>query len=111
MIKLHPDEQKWLDQYREALAQKHPGMVLRMLVYGSKARGDAREDSDLDILVVVRDDAINLKRPLRDIGYDLAATSWAVPSIMAYTEQEWDRLKALQSPYRDAVERHGVSVL
>ncbi len=111
MLTLHPEEQSWLDRYRKALEERHPGAVLRMVIYGSKARGDAHEDSDMDVLIIVRNESNGLKRPLRRIGYDLAATSWAVPSIMAYTQAEWERLKTLQSTYREAVERDGVSVL
>ena len=111
MLTLHPEERTWLDEYRKVITERHPGTILRMVIYGSKARGDAREDSDLDVLVVVRDEATALKRPLRRIGYDLAAASRAVPSIMAYTQAEWDRLKGLRSAYRESVERDGVPVL
>ena len=111
MLALHPEERIWLDEYRQALIEQRPGVVVRMLVYGSKARGDAHEDSDIDVLLVLKDEADQLKRPLRHIGYDLAATSYAVPSIMAYTQAEWDRLKTLRSAYREAVEREGVDVL
>ena len=111
MLTLHSDEKVWLDEYRRALVEQRPGTVVRMLVYGSKARGDAREDSDIDVLLVLKDEAEALKRPLRHLGYDLAATSYAVPSIMAYTQAEWDRLKELRSAYREAIERDGVDVL
>ena len=74
-------------------------------------RRDARENSDIDLLLVVRNDAGHLKRPLRHLGHDLAATSYAVPSIMAYTEKEWEELERCRSPFRAAVETHGVSVL
>ena len=112
MLTLHPEEQTWLDEYRKALGERHPGTVLRMVIYGSKARGDAREDSDLDVLIVVRNEATALMRPLRRIGYDLAAASRAVPSIMAYTQAEWDRREeTLKSAYRQSVERDGVTVL
>ncbi len=111
MLMLHPEEQTWLDEYRKALGERYPGAVLRMVIYGSKARGDARENSDLDVLIIVRNEATALKIPLRCIGYDLATESYAVPSIMAYTQAEWDRLEALRSAYRESVERDGITVL
>ena len=111
MLTLDAADQAWLDAFRLELRTRHPGVVAHLAIYGSKARGDAREDSDLDMLLVVRDDAADLKRPLRRIGYDLAAASCAVPSIMAFTQAEWDQLKEIRSPYRESVERDGVSVL
>ena len=111
MLTLHFEERIWLDEYRQALIAERPGAVVRMLVYGSKARGDAHEDSDIDVLLVLKDEAEPLKRPLRHIGYDLAATSHAVPSIIACTQAEWERLGALRSGYREAIERDGVDVL
>ncbi len=111
MLTLHPEERIWLDEYRRALAEQQPGAVARLLVYGSKARGNAHEDSDIDVLLLVKNEAEERKRVLGYIGYDLAATSYAVPSIMTYMQSEWDRLKALRSPYRETVERDGVDVL
>ena len=108
---LHAEEREWLARYRDNLSTRYPGVVARLVLYGSKARGDAREDSDMDVLLVVRNDARHLKRQLRHLGHDLAATSYAVPSIMAYTEREWDELARCSSPFRAAVERDGVSVL
>ena len=111
MLTLDAADQAWLDAYRHELRTRHPGVVKRLVIYGSKARGDAREDSDLNVLIVVRNDASDLKRPLRRIGYGLAVESWSVPSILALTQAEWDRLKEIRSPFPESVERDGVSVL
>lgn len=111
MLALHPDERTWLNAYREAVAEGHSDTVLRMVVYGSKARGDAHEDSDIDVLLIVKNGAGNLKRTLRRIGYDLSATSYAVPSILAYTQDEWDRYGDLGSAFHESVERDAVAVL
>lgn len=108
---LHPEEREWLDQFREMLATRFADVVVNMVLYGSKARGDAREDSDIDVLLVVSDAAAHLKRPVRQLAHELAATSYALPSIVAYTEAEWTRLGRLGSPFRAAVERDGVPVL
>ena len=111
MLALSSEEQTWLDEYRRALNERHAGVVVRMVIYGSKARGDAHADSDLDVLIIVRNDSGALKRTLRDIGYDLAATSWAVPSILAYTQDEWQHRKEKGFPFQRAVERDAVAVL
>ncbi|HEY7491877.1 MAG TPA: nucleotidyltransferase domain-containing protein [Candidatus Tectomicrobia bacterium] len=82
-MRLTSDEQVWLDAYRRVLQEQHPGVVTRMVIYGLKARGDAHPDSDLDVLLIVKNGAAHLKRPLRRLGYELAAMSEAVPSILA----------------------------
>ena len=111
MLNLTQDEQAWLDAYREALDKKHPGMVQEMLIYGSKARGQAHAESDLDVLLIVKNEAGKLKRELRRIGYLLAATADVMPSILAYTQEEWERRKRSGSTFRQAVERDAVRVL
>ncbi len=110
-LQLTPDETTWLAEFRQALSERHPGAVVRMLVYGSKARGESHPDSDVDVLLIVKNDADTLKRPLRDMGYELAATSDAVPSILAYTEDEWRERNEKGYPFQRAVERDAVSVL
>lgn len=110
MLDLKAAEQAWLDEYRRELDLRHPGVVVRMLIYGSKARGDASDDSDLDVLLVVRNGAGRTKRALRELGYSLAVVSDAVPSILAYTQEEWDDRRRRGFPFQAAVERDGVSV-
>lgn len=108
---LTPEEQRWLEAYRKALADQFPGLVEEILIFGSKARGEARPDSDLDVLLIVRNDAAHLKRELRRVGYLLAATGEVVPSIFAYSQQEWESRKNSGSPFRKAVERDAVKIL
>jgi predicted nucleotidyltransferase len=110
MLKLTSDEQAWLDAYREALNKQHPGIVQEMLIYGSKARGQAHAESDVDVILIVKNDAKALKRGLRRIGYLLAAETEVLPSIIAYIQEEWEGRKRSGSTFRKAVERDAVCV-
>jgi hypothetical protein len=74
-------------------------------------RGQAHAESDLDVLLVVKNDTGDLKRELRRIGYRLAATTEVFPSILAYTQEEWESRKRSGSMFRKAVERDAVRVL
>jgi predicted nucleotidyltransferase len=111
MLQLTAEEQAWLNAYRKALDTKHPGAVHEILIYGSKARGQAHAESDLDVLLVVKNESGKLKRELRRIGYLLAATADVLPSILAYTQDEWESRKRSGSTFRQAVERDAVRVL
>ena len=52
---LQPDERLWLENYVERLNKAPGGLFKRLVVYGSKARGDAGPTSDVDVLVLVGD--------------------------------------------------------
>src|SRR5262245_28348928 len=108
MMSLNPAEKTWLSAYRDALTNACRGQVLRLALFGSKARGDDHPGSDLDVLLIVKDALGARKRELRRIGYRLSATGEVVPSILVYTESEWSNRKRSRSPFRRAVERDQV---
>jgi predicted nucleotidyltransferase len=109
-MKLTRADRRWIKVYRRQLSEQFPDMVAEVLIYGSKARGEAGPDSDLDVLLIVHDDAAESKREMRKIGYLLDPHGEVIPSIMAYTRTEWKELKKTGSPFRRAVERDGVDV-
>ena len=110
MLSLTADEQARLDEYRNALMRRYPGVVRRMIVCGSKARGDSHVDSDIDIMIVVRNDAAHLQLPLRELGHDLATFRTAMPSMFVYTEEKWRYGVKIGFPYHRNVEREGIDV-
>ena len=108
-MNLLPEEQSWLESFIRTIQQRFPDKIKRVIVYGSKARGDAGPDSDLDVLVVLKDDTVS-RAGVRLIGYELALQTDVVPSILVYTIQELEQRREHRSVFIEAVEREGVVV-
>ena len=53
-MKLTPKEKKALKEFKKELEKKLKTNLVQMVLFGSKARGDARKDSDIDVLIVVK---------------------------------------------------------
>lgn len=79
-------------------------------LYGSRARGDAREDSDWDLLVVLdkpkieQEDYDNVLYPLTALGWDLG--EMIIPVL--YTKEEWQQNS--YTPFYKAVEEEGILI-
>lgn len=110
MLTLNEDEKIWLDRYRTALDIKYPGNVLDMIVFGSKARGDSHSDSNLDILLIIREGDWKLKWEIEGLGYELAIGTQAIPTIAILTEAENKHRLEQESSFLETVQKERISV-
>lgn len=103
-------EMAWLDEFQKNLDLAYPGLVRNIAVFGSKARGDAREDSDLDLLIVIREGDWRLKKAVSKIGHDRAPWFDTVPSMVIYTENEYKHRLDCDDSFVKTVREEGVTV-
>lgn len=103
-------EELWLRNYRETLAREFPGIVDQIIIFGSKAKGTSTEESDLDLLVVIREGDWRVKDGITQPGYLLAVDTNSVPSIIVLTREEWESLRRREAPFWQTVQRDGVVV-
>lgn len=108
-MSLNENERRWLASYKDSLRREFPGADARLMVYGSKARGDDGPHSDLDILVLIVEGDGETKRKIRHLGHILALAADAAPSILVYTQDEWSSRERSGSFFRRAVMRDGVA--
>ncbi len=80
-----------------------------VILYGSRARGDARPVSDWDFLILTDQPVTwNLVRTLRNRLYDLELETDHIISSIIRTRQEWDSPKYSVLPFKKEVEQQGV---
>ena len=83
-----------------------------VILYGSYARGDFDDESDIDILVRVycsREELRPYKQFLTDLGSDLSLLHDVTVSILAFDTETFDKYKAAM-PFLVNVEKEGVRV-
>lgn len=106
---LEPAESLWLESYLERLKKAPGGFLKRLVVYGSKARGDAGPTSDLDVLVLVGE-APDAVRNARDLIYGDDDPDDVDHNVVVRTEADWLRDIDNELPFPRNVEAEGVQV-
>lgn len=82
------------------------GAPRRVVLFGSYARGDADDNSDLDLMIIEDDCA--LPRHLRATAYRMALTGLHPrKDIMVYTSAEVDRCQAVEMAFVTTALREG----
>lgn len=80
-----------------------------VILYGSRARGDANEYSDYDILILVNGSAdIALDKRFVEQVFPLELDSGVVLTLMTYSKQQWDTPLYRAMPFHKNVDRDGV---
>ena len=90
-------------------ARRRFGPRLRALtLFGSRARGEGHEHSDVDVLVVVDDLTHAETRELTDLCGDLLTELSVLLSPLAVPTQHWEQLETLERRIVSEIARDGV---
>lgn len=78
-------------------------------LYGSRARGDAREDSDWDILVLSPRKKLSFKDEERFMDHicDLIVETGQVVQLFAYGEEDWHKHHSV-TPFYQSIKSEGI---
>jgi uncharacterized protein len=100
------DQQKILKEIKRIVLDKEP--TAKIYLYGSRARGTMKPDSDWDLLILLNKDKIttDLEKSVTYPLYDLEFEIGEVISPMVYSEKEWNTKHKI-TPFYSNVMREG----
>ena len=98
--------------FKRRLTDYVRAFVAKLIVFGSRARGEASEDSDLDLIVLVTAKTPGIERALDDIAYRVMWEYDFKPMIAlkVFTESEFNDASARGFSFYQHVLKEGILV-
>ncbi len=98
-----------VDKISQLIHQVEPTALA--ILYGSEARGDARSDSDIDVLILLDGDKRDLKREdyLSGELYEIELASGITISPMIMLRKKWEQ-RPFKTPFYINVMNEGVRI-
>ena len=102
-------DQHIIQLIRERIIQKDP--TAEVILYGSRARGDARTDSDWDVLILLNRKKVDkkLEQSFRHHLLDVELEISQPISVYVYSKTEWEK-KYLITPFYRSIKKEGIKI-
>lgn len=84
--------------------------VADMRLFGSYARGDATDGSDIDVLVVLRSRDHHARRVAYDLSADLSFELGITLSPVVFDAPTWHKYQQQERPLARAIDREGIAL-
>ena len=97
------DSKTILKKIKMIVKEKAPSS--KIYLYGSRARGTARNNSDWDLLILLKNDKITpeIEKEITYSLYDLEFDTGEIISPMVYSENEWNTKYRITSFYSNVM--------
>lgn len=110
LMKLSEKEKSALSFFKKELKKRLGKDKIRLTLYGSKARGDFHDDSDIDILVVSEKLTAKKHQIISDLATDIFLETQIDVSPHIYSREEYQKLVSLQTPFMLSIQRDGIII-
>lgn len=89
---LSPIEWSTLKRYTGKVRSLYGDRIYKMILFGSRVRGEGNEDSDLDVAVIIATKELYLQRGLYDIATELWLETEIKISPLLFSIEEFAKL-------------------
>jgi predicted nucleotidyltransferase len=105
-MKLAENEEQALKRLRGELFARYP--IIDFRLYGSKARGEKRQDSDLDVMIELPDYDRAIVEEIDDIVYRINLEHDVFISALVFGKDELEEGPMSESPIYKVIQREGI---
>ncbi|HID63736.1 MAG TPA: nucleotidyltransferase domain-containing protein [Anaerolineae bacterium] len=116
MIASHPGhlndtERKALVEFTRLIQEQLDGVLLSVHLFGSKARGEGTPESDIDVLIVVKDASWKIRKQILHLAADICLEYDLNLSPRVWSLSHFHEMQELQSPLYQNIQRDSIELL
>jgi len=108
---LSEQEQKVALEFVSRMRQRFDGQLVSAILFGSRARGEAEPESDMDVLVVLTTADVEMRKQVRYLAVDIGLECGIYPSTRIWSLAEWRSALEIQTQLYRNVQRDGIDLL
>lgn len=111
LLHLQTSDRAAIMEYISRIQKRFPDRILAVTLFGSKARGDADDDSDIDLLVLVDAEDDGLRDELWRIASRVSLDRNVVISPRVFGRTRWAEIRRIRMPLYRAIQADGVPLM
>lgn len=107
-LKLTENEKAAVLRFKEVLMGKYS--ILDFCIFGSKARGEASLESDIDIMIEIDDNRPGIASEIRDLAFEINLEYDCLITTTIFSKKELEEGPLSESPLYKSIEMEGMRV-
>lgn len=105
--RLGKDEETELAEFTREVVSKYRDIIELIELFGSAVRGELQEDSDLDLLIVVKTNPFKVRKGFVSLATEMCLKYGRLISLKIYDKEQYDYLNYLETPFMKNIEKEG----
>jgi len=101
-------EKEAVERALRGLEKALRGNLIAVIAFGSRVRGDFTEDSDFDVLVVVKERSFELVKRINGVFGREEEKTFTPFSVVIKTKEAFDKERAFKTAFYKNIRRDGV---
>ncbi len=107
---LNPEIENLAVEFKHRLIELYGSRFNKLILFGSYARGDFREDSDVDFMVVLNDEKVAGGREVGYLSPSVSKLSLRYSKLISILPTSWFRFTDSKLPFYQEVRKDAIEI-
>jgi predicted nucleotidyltransferase len=105
---MRTEERNAVLEFAERLKNRYGSMIQEIILFGSKVRGEGDKESDIDILIVLKNLSWEIKKSISELAAKENLKYNVLISTIRYDVKTWEAPVVKASPFGKSVREEGI---